>query len=376
MKERVWISISTVTLILLSSVLPGCIISNSEDTEKLDFSHLLDFLRENDDLKGFEIGNEESFGINVTSWQMENGGWGKGNPEIYKAPWDNNSPLSSYYNYTSGAYLGTFDNNATTWQIRLLAGLYLDSENENNRSIFLESVSKGMDFILESQYPSGGWPQVYPERIGNGVNYSNLVTFNDDTMPRVILLIWDMIENREEFESNITDNLDMVRLELALNKGIDYVLKSQIKDGGELTIWCQQHDPETYSPMPGRPYELVSKVGRESAGVVAILLNWPDRNEEIINSTWGAVNWYEENMIWGEKYDIEEGIFIESPGSMMWYRFYNVSGDQYFMAGRDGVKVYDIEDLDMERRTGYWWAGDWGTGIINAVSEVDIEDRK
>jgi PelA/Pel-15E family pectate lyase len=66
---------------------------------------------------------------------------------------------------------------------------------------------------------------------------------------------------------------------------------------------------------------------------------------------------------------------VESQGAVMWYRYYNVSEDNFFMAGRDGVKVYDLEDLTEERRTGYRWAFNWAVEIISEAAKIPAENR-
>ena len=58
------------------------------------------------------------------------------------------------------------------------------SEHEPARA--RDAARKALDFLLTMQYPTGGFPQVYPERPGT---YSNYVTFNDDAMVRVMILL-------------------------------------------------------------------------------------------------------------------------------------------------------------------------------------------
>lgn len=317
----------------------------------------------------------EWYGYNVTTWQMDNGGWGKNNIEGYMEPWDGIEPISPYTcgksDCPNGTYLGTLDNNATTSEIRLVSKLYSTSSNDTNRTIFKISANQGLAFILKSQYESGGWPQVYPERIGT---YSNLVTFNDHAMIRAMLLIWDIIENKGPFSTDIFSGLNMSILQDSLDRGLDFILKSQIRgEGGSLTVWCQQHDPISYEPMPGRPYELPSKSGWESVGVTALLLNWPDRTDAVENATWSAVDWFHQNMVLGVEYNMKpNGTFVDNEGSMMWYRFYNLSDDQFFMAGRDSVKVYSITDLTFEMKTNYQWAGDWAKDLVFETSKLNL----
>ena len=344
------------------------------DTIDADLEGLLEEYRSFHDLEQ-RTADSEWYGYNVTTWQMDNGGWGKNNVEGYMEPWDGIEPISPYTcgksDCPNGTYLGTLDNNATTSEIRFLSKLYSTSSNESNRTIFKDSASEGLAFILKSQYESGGWPQVYPERIGT---YSNLVTFNDHAMIRAMVLIWDIIEYKGPFSTDIFSGLDRTILQDSLDRGLDYILKSQIKDeAGRLTVWCQQHDPVSYEPMQGRPYELPSKSGWESVGITALLLNWPDRTEAVENATWSAVVWFHENMVKGKEYNMKpNGTFAEKEGSIMWYRFYNLSDDQFFMAGRDSVKVYSISDLTFEMRTNYQWAGDWGTDLIIETSKLNL----
>ena len=63
---------------------------------------------------------------------------------------------------------------------------------------------------------------------------------------------------------------------------------------------------------------------------------------------------------------------LEKMVIQMWYRFYNLSDDQFFMAGRDSVKVYSISDLTFEMKTNYQWAGDWGTDLVLETSKLNL----
>src|ERR1035437_752235 len=59
------------------------------------------------------------------------------------------------------SYVGTFDNDATTTQLRYLAKVAAALPGEPGagyRAAFLH----GLDYIFAAQYPNGGWPQVWP----------------------------------------------------------------------------------------------------------------------------------------------------------------------------------------------------------------------
>src|SRR5687767_3656814 len=53
---------------------------------------------------------------------------------------------------------GTFDNGATTGELRFLARMAASAGDERYVNAFL----RGLDHILEAQYANGGWPQHYP----------------------------------------------------------------------------------------------------------------------------------------------------------------------------------------------------------------------
>jgi PelA/Pel-15E family pectate lyase len=208
-----------------------------------------------------------------------------------------------------------------------------------------------------------------------------MVTFNDHTMVRVMLLLRDIADSFGPFSGELIDELNFSALNSSLNLGMDYILNSQIIVDGELTIWCQQHDPETYEPMTGRPYELLGRSAWESSGVTALLLNWPERTNKIENATRGAVQWFHDNVIIDKSYIYEtpgyweNGNITDSEGGMLWYRYYNLSDNQFFMAGRDSVKVYQTEDLTREMKTSYTWGGDWGRGIIVETSKMGFSAK-
>ena len=103
---------------------------------------------------------------------------------------------------------------------------------------------------------------MYPAR----GNYSDYVTFNDDAMVRVMVLADDMINNRYAFDTDILTSTQRTNLQTALDKGIQYILNSQIVMNGELTVWCAQHDPITYAPKGARAYELPSSQVRNPPG--------------------------------------------------------------------------------------------------------------
>jgi len=341
-----------------------------------DFSGAMEkfrFLGPNRDFPLFAGLDWEGYALNITTWQMEHGGWEKWNEDEYQKPWDGEESRSFYT--SNGIELGSLADQATTGEIRFLSSIYANSTNLSNKLLIKESVELGINFVLNSQHNSGGWPQVFPNRTCNGCNYTSLMTFNDFVIPNALLLMHDIYEGIEPFDTDIISDINLTRVNSSIISGIDYIINSQVVVNGTPTIWGQQHHPSTFESLPGRSYELACRASGESAGVTLLLLNWKQRTPEIDNATWSAVQWFEENAISDIAFDQLNGTMVEIQGAVMWYRYYNVSDDNFFMAGRDGVKVYYLADLTEERRTGYRWAFDWAVEIISEAAKIPAENR-
>ncbi len=143
-----------------------------------------------------------------------------------------------YYHYYGNC---TYDDDATASSIRLLMRLYMLTLDPAYR----EPLLKGLEFVLESQYPRGGWPQRYPlmyEHVKQGIpDYTHYYTFNDHVMRNNILLLWDAW--RELGDERYRD---------AAVRGMDFYLVSQ--GGPDQPAWGEQHRMDLL-PGHARTYE-------------------------------------------------------------------------------------------------------------------------
>lgn len=234
------------------------------------------------------------------------------------------------------------------------------------------------------QYSSGGWPQVYPAR--TGTTYSNYVTFNDNAMSRVLILLDKAVRLEAPLNGDIFTSTQLSQMVTAIDQGVQFILNAQIEQGGVKTVWCAQHDPSTYEPRGARSYELPSKSGKESVLVLAFLMTRP-QTDDIKNAVQASLAWYrsgvvqEENTAYikrssGSTDDTYNPIQSQF-GSTMWYRFYDLDQDVGFFSGRlptdippGNSKQYDIMLIEPERRYGYEWGGNYGTNILNYATQV------
>ncbi len=298
---------------------------------------------------------------NYISWQMDNGGWDKGIDG--KKPWNGTEKKNKGSGWTAkdGGVMGTIDNDATYSQIRHIAAVYREVPDTK----YQESVLKGLDFLFDLQYESGGFAQVYPRR----GNYSDMVTFNDNAMINVLYTLEDMLYHRYPFDSDIIPADYLVKIEESIDLAIDFILKSQIVTAdGRLTAWCAQHDPVTYKPVGARAYELASISGSESVPVLRFLMN-QEQTPEIKKAVEAGIQWFKDS----EQKDTEyvrkasDGVYFKTTtGHRTWYRFYEIDTNLPIFCDRDGIMKHDILEIGEERRHGYAWAGDWAKKVLSA----------
>ena len=302
----------------------------------------------------------DQYAYNMTTWQIGNGGFYKAMADKYKSAYTGGQ--KSEWRAKDGGDLGTIDNNATIQEMRLLAVRYKETTNNNYKAAFKTSFNKAVNFLLTMQRSKGGLPQVWPKR----GNYSDQITLNDNAMIRAMVTMMDIANKTSPFDSDIIDEATRSKMQGAMDKAIDYLLKAQIVNNGNLTVWCAQHDTNSLAPVGARAYELPSKSGNESMGVVWFLMNWPKQTEAIQNAVKGAIAWYKKNRLKDKAFSKTAGV-VDKSGSSLWFRFYEVNSDDYFFCDRDGAstKTQDFMKISEERRTGYQWAGDYGSAILS-----------
>ena len=171
------------------------------------------------------------------------------------------------------------------------------------------------------------------------------------------------------------------RARTAFDKGVECILKTQVKQNGKLTVWCAQHDEHTLAPAKARAYELPSLSGAESDNIVLLLMSIPDPSAEIIASVEAAIAWFKASKIIGimrKNFTDSEGRSDyrmipcpqdDYPCPVLWARFYTLEDNRPFFCDRDGVKKYDISEIGYERRNGYSWYNNTGLKVLKKYEQ-------
>lgn len=281
----------------------------------------------------------------ILEWQTKYGDWPK-NTDTTRENFPGNDNKSA----------GTFDNGATTGELRVLAKAARITRDSKYEKAFL----LGFDHILTAQYPNGGWPQYYPL----SKSYHRHITFNDGTMIRILEFLEDATQD-DDFA--FLDQGRRTAAEKAIERGIECILKCQIVVAGNPTVWCAQHHAETLAPVQARSYEHPSLSGAESAGILRFLMNIEKPSPKVIRSVEAGVAWFGQTRLDGYLYrkSNSEPALTKSPNaSPLWARFYEIGSNRPIFSDRDGVVKYDLMEIGSERRGGYTWYGNWGAGIL------------
>ena len=286
----------------------------------------------------------------ILSWQTEHGDRPK-----------NMDTTSQKFSGGDKKPTGTFDNGATSGELRVLARAYRVMGDARYKQAFL----RGFDHVLKAQYPNGGWPQFYPL----SKRYHRHITFNDGTMIRLMEFLRDATVDEDY---SFLDEERRKLAERAVEHGVDCIVKCQIVVDGVPTVWCAQHDAETLIPVQARSYELPSLSGAESAGILMFLMSLDKPTPGVIRAVKAGAAWFDLAKIEGYRYRksrTEQALTKDPKASPLWARFYEIKSNRPIFSDRDGVVKYDIEEIGSERRGGYTWYGNWGDRVAKTYAE-------
>jgi len=295
---------------------------------------------------------------NVLLYQTVHGGWPK-NMDMAAPP----SAAEAAKFRDPDSREATIDNGATTMQLKFLARVIASGHGtEQHKAAF----NGGLDYLLEAQYENGGFPQYFPLR----KSYHSRITFNDGAMISVLAFLDEIAKGREPY--GFVDNTRRERSRAAVARGVDCILRTQIRQDGKLTAWCAQHDEHTLKPAWARDYEPPSLSGSESVGIVRFLMGIEKPSPEITAAIEGAVEWFGSVGIRGLKIDASPGEdgkpdrrAVSAPEArVLWARFYELETNRPIFMGRDRVMRYDFNEIERERRTGYAYLGTWPEALI------------
>ncbi len=294
---------------------------------------------------------------NVLIYQRNNGGWPKNYDMLAVLTDQQKDSLIKTKNILNT----TFDNTTTYSHIEYLAKVFGITHIEK----YKDACLRGIEFTLSAQYPNGGWPQYFPLKDNN---YSRRITFNDGAFIGVMKMLKDILDNKPYY-SFIEPGL-REKVKVAYDKGIDCIFKCQIRDNGQLTAWCQQHNEIDFSPAWARAFEPPSICNDESSGVVLFLMSIDNPGKGIIDAIQSSVKWFDDSKILGIKVKTipapeykskwrttyyDRIVVNDSTAPPIWTRYYELGTHRPLFCDRNSKLLYSLAEVSRERRSGYGW---------------------
>jgi PelA/Pel-15E family pectate lyase len=321
---------------------------------------------------------------NVVSYQLADGGWSKNinmaihprapgdrydtdNLNRYPDPADFDKPVDETWHY-----LATLDNDATYTQIVFLAHVtsaLLKTNRAADAQPFQASVLRGVQYLLASQYPNGGWPQVWPLEGG----YHDAITINDDAMLHAIQVLHDAGDPASLYSFLPADVRN--RAAAAAEHGVNCLLSLQIVENGARTAWAQQYDALTLAPTSARNYEMAAIASGESTTIVEWLMSLPQPTPAEVAAVHAAAAWFTKTEIFGFRYgggdframrnDPNGRKLVAAPGTgPIWARYCQIGTDKPIFGDRDKTIHDDVNEISRERRNGYSWYNTEGVALL------------
>jgi len=291
----------------------------------------------------------------VLQYQSPQGAWPK-NTDLAappRTPQDVPQPADGLTN--------TIDNGATTMPMQFLALVNQRVGEPRYRAAF----ERGLEYLLQAQFPNGGWPQFYPLRDG----YYSRITFNDNAMVNVLELLKGVAAGTPPYAFVGVDRRRQAGT--AVDRGVDVILRTQLRQNGRLTAWCAQYDEKTLAPAWARNYEPPSLSGSETVGIVRFLMGIENPSPAVVAAVDGAVAWLESVKVRGkrvvERTDAEgrDRRVVDDPAAEpLWARFYDLETNRPIFLGRDRVVRADFNEIERERRAGYAYYGTWPARLL------------
>ncbi len=299
----------------------------------------------------FATDEARRIGDQVLLWQRETGGWPK---NIDMASPMTEEQKAAVLADKSRRDDSTTDNDATNMQMWYLARLYRQTGDAKYRDGFL----KGLDYLLEGQYPNGGWPQFWPVF---HVEYAREITFNDGAMVNTLNLFKGIFEGVEPFGGDLVPASRKKELRKSFDKGVECILNTQIIKDGKPSVWCQQYNEVTLEPAYARAFELPSYCSAESVDIVKFLMSLEKPSARVKKAVHGAMEWFDSYKLTGFRYTTVAGdrTVRKMPGAPpLWARFYDLQKCEPFFCDRDGIPRRSVDRISHERRNGYGWYTD------------------
>lgn len=248
-------------------------------------------------------------------------------------------------------------NGATTAELKYLAKYITANKPEDSK--YQDAFVKGIKYLLTTQRDNGGWSM----NPGSGSGFNANIEVGNKAMTEVLTLLSDIaiLNNQDYVFARKAMNVDEIKS--AVEKGNDFIVKSQISNNNKKSGWATQYDKFGNVTM-GHTYERESVSSYTTKDVIDYLMTIHNPSQDIKDAVESAYSWLKDVKIADKEQKVVKDTSMNNgfdvylvDGSGTWASnyVYDKATDSYrplysdvdpTRADQKYVNVYELYNLD------------------------------
>lgn len=248
-------------------------------------------------------------------------------------------------------------NGATTSELKYLAKYITANKPEDSK--YQDAFVKGIKYLLTTQRDNGGWSM----NPGSGSGFNANIEVGNKAMTEVLILLSDIaiLNNQDYVFARKAMNVDEIKS--AVEKGNDFIVKSQISNNNKKSGWATQYDKSGNVTM-GHTYERESVSSYTTKDVIDYLMTIHNPSQDIKDAVESAYSWLKDVKIADKEQEVVKDTSMNNgfdvylvDGSGTWASnyVYDKANDSYrplysdvdpTRADQKYVNVYELYNLD------------------------------
>lgn len=248
-------------------------------------------------------------------------------------------------------------NGATTSELKYLAKYITANKPEDSK--YQDAFVKGIKYLLTTQRDNGGWSM----NPGSGSGFNANIEVGNKAMTEVLTLLSDIaiLNNQDYVFARKAMNVDEIKS--AVEKGNDFIVKSQISNNNKKSGWATQYDKSGNVTM-GHTYERESVSSYTTKDVIDYLMTIHNPSQDIKDAVESAYSWLKDVKIADKEQKVVKDTSMNNgfdvylvDGSGTWASnyVYDKANDSYrplysdvdpTRADQKYVNVYELYNLD------------------------------
>lgn len=248
-------------------------------------------------------------------------------------------------------------NGATTAELKYLAKYITANKPEDSK--YQDAFVKGIKYLLTTQHDNGGWSMNPGSESGFNAN----IEVGNKAMTEVLTLLSDIaILNNQDYVF-VRKAMNVDEIKSAVEKGNDFIVKSQISNNNKKSGWATQYDKSGNVTM-GHTYERESVSSYTTKDVIDYLMTIHNPSQDIKDAVESAYSWLKDVKIADKEQKVVKDTSMNNgfdvylvDGSGTWASnyVYDKATDSYrplysdvdpTRADQKYVNVYELYNLD------------------------------